>query len=477
MKTFVVLSYAALLEVSVRMNAVTWSPIEHVCTLFAVAKSVFGLVAIYRAVKGGRTVVYNSRKGGSAMFKGGVAYEVPANLTNLPELNDRSTLYVSDSLPPVAYKAAFRLLITSPKKENWSSFTQSPGVLLFVLPMFSVDEMMELRTLAFDTAPCCSLAEVEERLLKWGGSPRNVLTQAANDTWQSRLSSVGSTLSLGTLERALQFSTALDGVSSDDQCHRLINLVPRGALPDSDLLPTDPRCYYFHHAELVTPIVEALFADHLLLRHSAELHSFLHCAASDPAIADFRGILYERAVVIPRLAQGKVGKVSIQRLSPPLESFSATAALSHATLCFPVALPVVHFRKVVELKAFWDRNAEDAIFVPLSKEFPVVDFVLRLNGAAILANATVGESHDVKVGNATFSHLLDAVGLLNPTVPADAARTEVPIVWVLPQEAFDRFIAPGPLKGASGSDLVVGDRARHEIGKRIAQYKMLLVVP
>lgn len=397
------------------------------------------------------------------MFKNGVAYDIPTDLTNLPELNDHSTLYLSDSLPPVAYKAAFRLLITSPKKENWSSFTQSPGVQLFVLPMFSEDEMMKLRTLAFETAPFCSLADVEERILKWGSSPRNVLTQASNDTWQSRLSSVGSTLSLGTLERALQFSTALDGVSSDDQCHRLINLVPRGALPDSDLLSTDPRYFHFHHAELVTPIVEALFADHLLLRHIAELHRFLHCAARDPSIAGFRGILYERAVVIPRLTQGKAGKVLIQRLSPPLESFVASVALNHATLSFSAALPIVHFRKVAELKALWDRSAEDAIFVPLSKEFPVVDFVLRLNGAAILANATVGESHDVKVGNATFYQLLDAVGLQSPAVVADAG-TEVPIVWVLPQEAFDRFVAPGPLKGASG-------------GKRIAQYKMLVVVP
>lgn len=62
------------------------------------------------------------------------------NLPELSELNDPSTLYVSDSLPPVAYTGAFRLLITSPKKENWSSFTESPSVELFVLPMFSEDE-------------------------------------------------------------------------------------------------------------------------------------------------------------------------------------------------------------------------------------------------------------------------------------------------------------------------------------------------
>ena len=95
---------------------------------------------------------------------------------------------------------------------------------------------------------------------------------------------------------------------------------------------------------------------------------------------------------------------------------------------------------------------------------------------ALLANVPVGEIHDVKVGDATFSLLLDAVGLQSPTALPHPG-SEVPIVWVLPQEAYDRFDAPGPLKGASGGDLVDGEGARHSIGKRVAHYKMLVAVP
>jgi hypothetical protein len=51
------------------------------------------------------------------------------------------------------------------------------------------------------------------------------------------------------------------------------------------------------------------------------------------------------------------------------------------------------------------------VFVPLSKQFPVVDMVLRVGGVPILANATVSESHGIKVGNAAFAQILDAVGL------------------------------------------------------------------
>lgn len=447
-----------------------------ICGSPGIAKSVFGLMAIYRAVKDNRTVVYNSRKGGRAMFKGGVAYDIPTDLTNLPELNAPSTLYVSDSLPPVAYKAAFRLLITSPKKENWSSFTQSPGVQLFVLPMFSADEMIELRALAFDKAPCCSLVEVKEQIVKCGGSPRNAMTKAADPIWQDRLSTVLADLSLTVLQRSLRGSTALDGVGSDDQCHRLVNIMPQGALLDSELPMTAPQYYWFHHAEVVTSHAESLIAKSLLLQDEAELYRFLHRSADDPAIAGFRGVLYERTIAIPRITQGKLGNVSIQRLSPPLESCRATATLLTDTLNFSAALPVVHFRSVPELKTLWGCSGEDAIFVPLSKQFPVVDFVLRRNGDAILANATVAESHDIKVGSAMFSALLDAVGLQTRNLSAPDSR-EVPIVWVLPQEAFERFTTPGPLKGASSGDLMAGDGARHAIGKRIAQYKMLLAVP
>ena len=133
-------------------------------------------------------------------------------------------------------------------------------------------------------------------------------------------------------------------------------------------------------------------------------------------------------------------------------------------------LPLVHFRKVEDLGTLWAADSKDAIFVPLSKQFPVVDFILRVSGQAVLANATVSESHDVKVGNKQLEALLKAVGL-------HAQTSEIPLVWVLPADAFVLFVEPGQLKGEAGSDLVSGPTARHALGKRLAQYKMLLEVP
>ncbi len=402
------------------------------------------------------------------MFKGGKAYALPSDLTNLHELNDSTALYISDSLPPVASKYAFPLLITSPKKENWSSFTQTQGVLMFTLPNFSENEMLELRELAFNEQAGCSKAEVEERFLKWGGSARNVLTRGADEPWQNRLASLPSGLSFAVLQRVFHHSTAMDGIGAEDSPHRVINMVPRGVLPGSSLTTADPSYYYFDHAELATPHVEAVYSEHLLKTDSAELHRFLHRAADDPAIAGFRGVLYERTIVIPRICRG-TPKCQLQRLSPPLDA-AQSDLLRGAALDLSAGLPLVHFRKVEELATLWAADSKDAIFVPLSKQFPVVDFILRVAGRPVLANATVSESHDVKVGNKKLEALLKAVGL-------DEETSEIPLVWVLPADAFERFVEPGQLKGEAGSDLVSGSTTRHPLGKRLAQYKMLLEVP
>jgi hypothetical protein len=82
----------------------------------------------------------------------------------------------------------------------------------------------------------------------------------------------------------------------------------------------------------------------------------------------------------------------------------------------------------------------------------------------------VGESHDVKAGNKKFGELMSAVGL-------DKAKQEIPLVWVLDKRAFDLFDKPGQLKSEAAGDLASGDTARLSVGRRLAQYKLLVEVP
>jgi hypothetical protein len=388
-------------------------------------------------------------------------------------MGDSTALYISDSLPPVAYRGAFRLLVTSPKKDNWSVFVQSPAQQQLVLPVFSKDEMLELRRVAFSEQPGCSEEDVERRFKLWGGSARSVLTFGNDTSHDDRLTTVVGALDITTIEKALEGTRALDGVGGSEYVHRLFNLVPRGALPNNKLTPADPDYYRFDHAQLISEHVEGLFADSLVKKDKAELYRFLHQASSDPAVATLRGKLYERCIVVPRFMHGPreegFAELLLQRLSPTLAVDQPTW-LQVPSLAFKHGLPLVHFRTVKELGMRWAENCKDAIFVPFSKEFPVVDFVLRVGGQALLANATVGESHDVKAGNAKFVELLSAVGL-------DGAQQEIPLVWVLDKPAFERFKEPGPLKSDAEGNLVSGTAARHPVGRRVAQYKMLLEVP
>jgi len=438
--------------------------------LLAVAKSAFGLYVLYRAAKEGRTVIYSARKGGIAVFKGGKAYKTRVeDLVLLDDMGDPTALYISDSLPPVASSGAFRLLITSPKKENWSVFVQSPDQQQLVLPLFTKEELLELRAVAFADKKGCSVPEVLLRFDKWGGSARSDLTFADDPSYEDRLTSAVGALSIGILESSLTGSTALDGVGGSDFVHRLFNLVPYGALPGSTLSTSNPAYYRFHHAELISSHVEGLFAASLLQKDKTELYRFLHTASSDPAVATLRGILYERCIVIPRLVHGSCGEARLVRLSPALGVEQPTW-LQVPILSFEHGLPLFHFSTADELRALWAADSKDAIFVPPSKVFPVVDFVLRIGGQALLANATVGESHGVKAGNAKFAEVLPAVGL-------DGEMQEIPLVWVLDKPAFERFDKPGQFKSEAAGDLASGVTARHAVGRRVAQYKLLLEVP
>jgi hypothetical protein len=441
--------------------------------LFAVAKSAFGLYVLYRAVKEGRTVIYNSRKGSRALFKGSQAYALPADLTYVDDLHESTTVYISDSLPPVFTPVPLTLVITSPKKDTWSDFVKTEGVLTLVAPRFTLDEMRHLRSAAFAHKPGCTEQEMLDRLDRWGPNPRNVLTHAANTDWQERLSTVTETLGISTLERALQTSTALDGVSDDENCHRHIDIIPLGALPGSTLTTAERTYYKFSHAELATQHVLGMYADHLLKRDAAELYRFLHRAAGDPAIADFRGRLYERVIVLPALKSGgdSLKNVQIRRLSLATSTLKQPALLSTPTLNLSRGLPLHHFRSVEDLPALWAAVSGDAVFVPLSKQFPVVDMVLRVGGVPILANATVSESHGIKVGNAAFAQILDAVGL-----DVDATA-EISFLWILPKEAFSKFTAAGALFGAGNRTLASTGCSTHTIGTRVVQYKALLEVP
>jgi len=445
-----------------------------------IAKSAFGLYVLFRAVREGRPVIYSSRKTGNAVFKDGKAYSIAGAIGDIAAMNDNTTVYISDSLKPAGSKGAFTLVITSPKKANWSEFSKSPGVEVYTMPVFEEMELEALRVLAFASTPKCSAEEMKARIAKWGCNPRNVLTKATSAFWQKELETAADNLGLAALQEALNRATALHGASSGELVHRLVNLVPEGKV-DSSLTTADPEFYTFHHAELVTSYVEGKFISVLDTKDADTVYSFLHKCATDPAAGSLRGKLYERFVVIPRasdkprvLAERHPDDLNLERLDA-WTSTPGLPLLSGAKLDLPAPMKVVKFKTASELNTKSGKGTKDGMYVPTSTSFPGIDLVWIIGKQPLLVNSTVSASHDIKAGHSLFLEVVDALGLDSKA----ATGSEIPFVWALPQVVFDRFDKPGPVKSAKDSVLVTGPSSKGKlpIARRLVQYKLLVPVP
>jgi hypothetical protein len=463
----------------------------------AVAKSSFGLFALFRALKDRRPVVFDSLKAGFAVFKGSKAYTrgLGVGAGDLPELWDPKTLYISDGKFPVPSQA-FTLLVTSPKRSVWSKFSHTRGRPVLVLPPMKEPEILQLRKVAFDSSPGCDEAAVKHLMAKWGpSSARNTLEKANEQGWQQDLEEVASTFTLKQLQAVIRQPRALDMAVKDERCHRLFDLLPCGALEGSTLKPSDKEFYLFHHAQLPSQYVAGLCAAAMMKASREEFLSFLHELGTTPTGAAFHGKLYERTIVAARLEHGP-GKIELKRLSPvalpaavpPTSSSSSSldpgpprrrgrppkqVAPPPSLIEPPLlkgktflnageGLPFVMFESVEELAAAWASTPGNAAFMPFSPSFPVVDFILRIDGQPLLLNSTVSKSHGIKVGNKTFLAVLDAVGIM------DDKTVEIPFLWVLPEDRYQKFEKPGPVEGGT----TVAD-----VAARLAQYKLQVEIP
>lgn len=282
----------------------------------AVSKTGFSHYALWRAIKAGRTVIYDADYYGYAVIADGKAYMMKgcsaADLQGLTSMRKPETLYISDDKRPMPH-SCFALLVSESKSSVFSSFWDSAGTRRMHLPPLQRHETLELRRLAFADRKECDLASVEQRIDKWGpSSARNVLSMGWSDRWQDRLE-YAMTYSNETprhLQRALLHGhgIAYEREAADEAYHQLLDLVPEGALPGSTLQPCDEQFYLFHHAQLSSPYAAGLFAGEMLAKdkkgksrsssNSEPFEAFKKSLEHEIplAAAAFSGDLYERTV-------------------------------------------------------------------------------------------------------------------------------------------------------------------------------------
>ena len=112
-----------------------------------IGKSAFGMYALFRALRDGRTVVYASAKSGEYLvFEGGAVHEVMSlrDFYARELLANPETVLICDNMvPPVCN--AFTLLVTSPGKDRWHEFYKEMDCTMLFFPVFTLDEMRACR--------------------------------------------------------------------------------------------------------------------------------------------------------------------------------------------------------------------------------------------------------------------------------------------------------------------------------------------
>jgi hypothetical protein len=150
------------------------------------------------------------------------------------------------------------------------------------------------------------------------------------------------------------------------------------------------------------------FFKKLEAKDADSVYSFLRKTATDPAAGSFRGKLYERFVVIPRARdkprEGFIpipNDLKLQRLDKwTLES--KPPLLAAAKLDLPAPLPIERFKGEADLEVLSGGGKKEGMYIPLSPEFSAIDLVWIIGGQPILVNATVSDSHDIRLNNPRF---------------------------------------------------------------------------
>jgi hypothetical protein len=194
----------------------------------AVGKSAFGAYVLWRAVNEKRIVVYQSHKVKDAWVfhaDGRVQSFKPGDVFALGVLDDPATVFISDGLEPPSV-GAFTLLITSPKPERWKEFHRSGQATRLFFPVFSSDEIEDMRHTCYPQRPA---EQVLERYYRWGGIPSYVLDRIDEDFQSDGMSA----LTPADLEAVAAVLRANELVSDTDISHRLMHMTPRGEVhPD-----------------------------------------------------------------------------------------------------------------------------------------------------------------------------------------------------------------------------------------------------
>ena len=155
-----------------------------------IGKSAFGCYAIYRALKDGKIVVFQTAEKPASwlIYEADTVSEVFENKTPGNLLDSTNVLYICDSVRPWVVECP-TLLITSPKKSVWFEFTKEKGSVMKFFPVWSGGDELEL--LRQNCFPNITAESMNRQVNVWGEIPRIALTMPEKFTEESLKSLIG----------------------------------------------------------------------------------------------------------------------------------------------------------------------------------------------------------------------------------------------------------------------------------------------
>jgi hypothetical protein len=395
-----------------------------------IGKSAFGMYALFRAVRDGRTVVYASAKLSPKcyVFRNGAVY-AEKGLDNLAQFTaDPETVLICDSMiPPVC--EAFTLLVTSPRKDRWHEFNKEMDCTMLFFPVFTLDEIRACRDECFSGVDDAGMMS---RFARWGGIPRYVLAKLKAADQQQLEDAVNST----TLDSVIEHSGALELKSDKDMSHRLLHIKVAGET-DASLLPSSADYYCKSRNELASKYVAELVVHAAMnMKHSRVL-AFLYGSSGTAMFSVLHGQLFEPEA-LRILARG--GDFPIRRLRGADGKDTNAASDEH------LRIPPCELVSFGSMKALVAQLAAapspTVVYVPESKSFCAVDAILP--GSA-LANATVSANHESIVlvpknkqrrETTDLEVLVEPPGLLGLVQALRLSNGPIRFYWLLPEDVY-----------------------------------------
>lgn len=413
-----------------------------------VGKSSFGYYALFRALRQGRTVVYQAEKldrvGGARdvfLFKDAEVRLYNSDVHYL-ELQSPATLFISDSVvPPVV--GAFTLYVTSPRHDRTWEFRKSDDAAVLYFPVLSWEE---IRAMAASCFPECSAESIAERYSRWGGIPRYVLSHG--DEEGALLADAVAGVKAVELQAA-----GVEPAHGDASVgsHRVFHIKVVGEV-DAGVSPHDPAYYRFHSRELASNYVTTALLRRKVDMLRDDMVRFVSAAAGEARLAATRGMVFEQ-LALERLSLG--GRFKVRSLVDDADAAGEEW----------LDLPRAPRRSFQALSAVPPAAAPDEQLEPMSKSFCAIDVVLA---GLRPANVTVSAAHPVKlrgVHGGGLAEVASCLGLLR----------EIPFFWVVPPDVWSSLVRPLPLHDVVAGRpraLSAAQRAGDSVARRVRQYAL-----